>query len=366
MAITLDYDRVRALLEATFTEVETELVQGHPASGVPQPVMQACDVIFRSETQAYREVLLGCIVARVLDRRVNVRQPYARQGPNAFGGRGLDERVINPFLHAHDIPSSRGPYLSVFRRSVQFDNATRGGVRDQQGYDALLVVLDYLERIVDDAPLNALLRFVLRQFAELREAAQVPVVRLQRLSLSQYNVLIGGLLETPSGGRFPVLLVQATVLTIRDAFGLNWEIIAQGINVADRPAGVGGDITIARDGRPLLVIEVTEQPVNRARLVATFRTKIAPSSLTDYLFVQRAATIPTEVILQTERYFAQGHEVNIVEIRRWILDILTVIGQQGRNAFLRRFQDLLDSPEIPRVLKAAWNELVARAVQGGP
>jgi hypothetical protein len=363
MAIPLDYDHARAILEQTFAAVEAELVQGRPIAAIPDAVAAACAVIFQSETQSFREVLLGCVVAKILDRRVNVRQPYARQGLRAFGARGLDERVINPFLQEHQIPASRGAYLAVFRRSVQFVPATRGGLRDQKGYDAFLVVLEYLERMADDARLDALLRFVLRRFAELREAAQVTIQRLQRLSLLQYDALIGGLLATASGGRFPVLLVQAMVLAMKDAFGLDWEIVSQGINVADRPAGVGGDITIARNGTPLLVIEVTEQPVDRARLVATFRTKIAPAALADYLFVQRAAEIPAGVLQQAQQYFAQGHEVNFVEVRRWVLDVLATVGREGRNAFLRRLQDLIDSPEIPRVLKAAWNDLIGRIVQ---
>jgi hypothetical protein len=366
MAAHLNYNRARNVLEEAFREVEADLRQGRPAPDVPDFVVRACATIFQSETQSYREVLLGCIVAKILDHSVNVRQPYARQGPKAFGARSLDQKVINPFLQDHQIPASRGAYLAVFRRSVQFVPQTKEGLRDQRGYDAFLEVLGYLEGVADDARLGAFLRFVLRRFAELREAAQVTVNRLQRLSLPQYDALIAGLLALQSGGRLPVLLVQATVLAMRETLGLNWEIISQGINVADRPVGVGGDITIARRGTPVLVIEVTEQPVDRARLVATFRTKISPAALTDYLFVQRAAEIPPELLQQAQQYFAQGHEVSFVEIRRWVLDVLAAIGREGRNAFLRTIQDLIDSADIPGWLKAAWNELIARIVGGGP
>jgi hypothetical protein len=172
VAVLLDYERARAVLETTFPDVERDLAERRPASAVPGSVADACTAIFQSETQSYREVLLGCIVAKILDHRVNVRQPYAGQGQRAFGGRALDEKVINPFLHEHQIPSSRGAYLAVFRRSVEFIPATRGGLRDKEGYDAFLVVLEYLDRTTDGDRLDALLRFVLRKFAELREAAR--------------------------------------------------------------------------------------------------------------------------------------------------------------------------------------------------
>lgn len=132
--------------------------------------------------------------------------------------------------------------------------------------------------------------------------------------------------------------------------------------MADHPAGVGGDITIAKNGTTVLVIEVTEQPVDKARLVATFTAKIAPHAIADYLFVQEAAEIPNEVLQQAQHYFAQGHEVSFVEIRRWVLDVLAAVGRGGRDIFLQKLQDLIDSREIPATLKTRWNDLVTKIV----
>ncbi len=253
----IDYDSARKLLYDTFHEVEADFLRVLVPKADPLfrlfPVN--CEVLFRSRTQAYREVLLGCIVARIQDRNINIRQPYAGQGPNAFSGRTLDERVINPFLHDKRIPSSHGPYLSVFRRSVPFDADTRKGLRDEPGYDAFLKALTHVELASQDSELLALLRYLLFKFAELREAADVSLSRLQRMSLEQYDTLVSGLLATPSGGRFPVLVVVATFIVIKEFFRLNWEIEWQGINVADIARGAGGDVTISEAGQTLMVAE---------------------------------------------------------------------------------------------------------------
>jgi hypothetical protein len=124
--------------------------------------------------------------------------------------------------------------LSTFRRGIQFDEGTTRGVRDIKGYRAFLELVGYLERTEDDQALLHFLRYLLLMFVRLREAAVVPLTRLQRISLEQYGVLISGLLATPSGGRFPVLLVTAAFSTIKHFFGLDWEVTAQGINVAGR------------------------------------------------------------------------------------------------------------------------------------
>lgn len=362
-AISINYNTARDVLDRAFREVETDFTEGRPSPKVPDFVADACTAIFQSETQSYREALLGCIVAKCVDRRVNVRHPYISQGSNAFSGRRLDEKVINPFLQTHKIPASRGAYLAVFRRSVEFVPQTRAGLRDQKGYDAFLKVLGYLENIEEDDKLDVLLKFVLRKFIELRQGAQVLVQRLQRrLSLPQYNTLVTKMLAIRSGGRFPVLLVQAAVLAMKEAFNLDWEIIVQGINVADRPAGVSGDITIRRNSEPVLVIEVTERPVAEERLVTTFEGKIAPAKLTDYIFVQGATKVPANVLKQAQQYFAQGYDVSFVEIRSWILNVLAAIGRNGRDSFLRKLQDLIDSPEISSALKTQWNALIAEIV----
>jgi hypothetical protein len=308
--------------------------------------------LFRSNTQAYREVLVGCAIARIQDRSINVRLPYVKQAQDAYNGRTLDERVVNPFFRDNRIPSSYGPYLGVFRRSVAFTEGTREGLRDKTAYDALLALIEYLQSTQDDGQLRGFLRHLLFRFAQLREAASIPLTRLQRISLEQYDTLVTGLLTAPSGGRFPVLLVLAAFRAIRDFFGVDWTVEFQGINVADAAAGAGGDITVRSGERVLLAAEITERPVDRNRVVATFNTKIAPSAIEDYLFLVRLADLDEAARAQARHYFAQGHEVNFLDIKDWILMSLATMGTRGRALFNRNLMELLDEPDVPRPLKA--------------
>lgn len=307
-------------------------------------------------------MLLGCVIARIQDKAINIRQPYVNQGPNAFNGRTLDERVINPFLQDNRIPSSKGPYLNVFRRSVEFNESTRGGVRDKKAYDAFLVVLSRLQAASDDSSLQQVLRYLLYRFLELREKASVPLARIQRMSLEQFEALISGLLETPSGGRLPVLLVVATFTTIKEFFKLDWEISYQGINVADIASGAGGDITIKRGDRILMAAEVTERPVDRARVLSTFSAKIAPIGIEDYLFFVRPGAPTADALQQVRQYFAQGHEVNFLTIKDWTMAILATIGSDGRALFTKTLLELLDSPDTPVTLRVSWDQQVERVI----
>ncbi|RLA87571.1 MAG: hypothetical protein DRG58_10420, partial [Deltaproteobacteria bacterium] len=233
----IDYVQARKLLDDAIIAAEAFLLQNVKLP-MQQDIRNCCKIVFSSNTQAYREVLLGCTVARILDKSINIRQPYIDQGPNAFSGRTLDEKVVNPFLHDKRIPSTRGPYLSVFRRSVQFDLSIREGLRDKLGYDAFLKVIGYLEVISDDLELENFLQYLLYNFVEIREAAHIQLYKPQRLSFEQFDTLISGLLATPSGGRLPVFLVVAAFRKVKTFFGLHdWSIAWQEINAADTASG---------------------------------------------------------------------------------------------------------------------------------
>lgn len=355
---SVDYDASRRVLEAEFARVESESLYGKDPKASPD-TQAHFDTIFRSRTQAYREVLLGCVLARLNDRRVDIHKPYVNLGKNAYNGRTLDEKVVNPFLHEKRIPSSRGPFLAVFRRSVKFGRATRGGTKDKKGYDAFTTLLNVISDVSEDARLKEILRYLLFRFTQLRVAAAIPLSNLHRISLEQYGQLIEGLLSTASGGRFPVLLVEATFLAIKKAYNLNWSIEVQGINVTDRAAGVGGDITIFQGQSILLAVEVTERPIERSRVMSTFQTKIAPQGIDDYLFLVRGET-GEDAMRQARQYFSQGHEVNFLEIKSWILMVLATIGKAGRAIFNEAVLAKLTDSEIPAELKLAWNTQIDR------
>jgi len=354
----IDYQATRQRLDREFDAVEEAALRGQPPTWKDAALRERFDEIFQSRTQAYREVLLGCILAKLQDLTIDIHKPYVGQGETSYNGRTLDERVVNPFLHDRRIPSSRGPFLSAFRRSVAFVPETRDGLRDKEGFDALLAIIDKVDEAKESYLLRTL-RYTLYRLIELRDAAEIPLSRLQRLSLEQYDRLIEGLLDTPSGGRFPVLLIETAFTTIRDTFGLSWVIEVQGINAADRAVGVGGDITIRAGDAIIMAVEVTERPVDRNRVTATFQTKIAPQGIQDYLFFVRNE-VGDDVLRQVRQYFAQGHEINFLQMRDWLRILLATLGRSGRETFNRIIIEKLQAAEIATALKVAWNYQIAQ------
>ena len=248
------------------------------------------------------------------------------------------------------------PYLSAIRRNVSFREETAKGLRDKKAWTALLTFIGELEAA--DATLARLyLRHLMREFVRLREAADIALAHIARLSLDQYRNLIAGMLGVPSGGLIPVLLSVAMFETIKECFDLDWNIQWQGINAADQASGAGGDITITEEGETVLVVEVTERPIDRSRVVATFNTKIAPQGINDYLFF--GTVIPGKAAKEAARqYFAQGHDISFLSVEEWLVHSLGTVGPKCRAMFTAKFLELLGRREVPAGLKMAWNDQV--------
>ena len=361
----IDYVLCRDLTENAFNQAEAELLSGERPESLFQTIDDALDVIFLSRTQAYREAFTGCILARFNDKSIDITKPYVSQGEEAFNGRTLDEQVVNPILQQRRIPASRGPYLSVFRRSVEFNLATREGVRDKRGYDAFLRLLAYTAAESDDETLLQLLQETAYRFVRIREDRDIPLNRIQRMSLSQTTSLVRHLLATPSGGRLPMLIVVAALQVVKETFNLDWDIAWEGINVADAASGLSGDIVVSRNGQTIIAAEVTEREVDRNRVVATFNNKIGPNPMDDYLFFVRSEAQNSEALQQVRQYFAQGHEINFVVVEDWVGALLATAGREGRSRFTTELLVLLGDPDVPTTLRVAWNDLTDRVISEG-
>lgn len=324
---------------------------------IGESLAEKVELLFLSQTQAYRETFLGSMIAKLEAPEVNLSLAYVNLGPDAYNGRTIDEKIVNPVLQSNRIPVSSGPYLNVFRRSVRFIAETRSGVRDKQGYDAFLSLMEAFES-ADSEGREKIVAFVLRRFLLLREASQVPVTKLNRVSLVQLEYLIEGLLVVPSGGLIPVVLISTAFAAMNQQFALSWEVAVQGINEADAASSAGGDITIRSGEKIVFAAEVTERPLDRERVLATFQNKIGPAAIEDYLFFVKLESASPEALNQARQYFAQGSEVNVLDLRLWLSTLLSVIGKEGRSIFNKLLTERLDKDETPRSMKMAWNRLV--------
>ncbi|HUB26273.1 MAG TPA: hypothetical protein VL992_12660, partial [Tepidisphaeraceae bacterium] len=69
----IDYSSARTLLEEMLRNASSEFLAGSPVPAIPNKVAEHSGKVFQSKTQAYREVLLGCTVAKIQDPTIDPR-----------------------------------------------------------------------------------------------------------------------------------------------------------------------------------------------------------------------------------------------------------------------------------------------------
>ncbi len=177
MGRAINYEQARQELEAGFELAEQDF-EDKTTMAAPKRVENAVNALFASKIQVFREALIGCCLAQIIDQAIEIRLPYMNQADNAYNGRTLDEKVVNPFLHEREAPSSKGPFLSTFRRNIRFVPSTVRGLRDKEAFRAMLRLIDEL-RERDEEGARELLRYLLYFFVDLRD---VPSSRFRGLT----------------------------------------------------------------------------------------------------------------------------------------------------------------------------------------
>jgi hypothetical protein len=65
-----------------------------------------------------------------------------------------------------------------------------------------------------------------------------------------------------------------------------------------------------------------------------------------------ASSIPNEEAFKVaQQYFAQGHDINFLSVKDWLINLLGTIGAKCREIFSDEFLNLLDSSKVPAILK---------------
>jgi hypothetical protein len=356
----VDTDTARALLSETFELAESDHRDGAPIS-FPPAIVAATERLFLSETQAYRDALPSCAIARIIDPQIDIRLPATAYGENAFSGRSLAEKVVTPFLRDRSVPTSASPFLSAVRGGAKFMKGGEPRIqRDKDGFAALVEIVDYL-RERDAAAVKNYLRYLLRRFIVLRESHNIALKRISKPNLEQLSHLIQGMLTVKSGGRIPALLATAMFQTIGECHALGWEVEFQGINVADKVSGAVGDIAIRKGGALVLGVEVTERPIDQARVTLTFNQKVSPSGLADYLFITTAKP-EEEALAAARRYTSVGHEMNFVPLAGWLVHNLATVGPVCRSLYQAKMIELLGAQGVPAEIRVAWNDKMDEAI----
>ena len=192
------------------------------------------DALANSTTVAIRYALVTQLLGKIADSSRNLLTlQLADSGPGAWDARSFATAVVVPWVTDNQqvLGTSLEPYASKPLRRERLERAMPN-VRDKHGWPHLVDLLDELDA-ADHLALVAAFRRVLKALVRRLAAQTFGYAIPKRISLPAVSKMVGGFLDTPSGGLRPLAVTTALLDTIGRAFGLFSHVEAQGINEAD-------------------------------------------------------------------------------------------------------------------------------------
>lgn len=178
---------------------------------VPTAVANSVDVLVGWKNVSPLTVLLTSLVKKSVDPEQDIRMHRAEL-PGGYSGRGLDSKIVTPFLAKNGFPymkSGSGWLTRSFEQSHPYDLSYPGKVSGRGIKDAFLRAIDSIEREIVDP--NALIVYMLQGMIQRRDKETVALSKPTNLTISEIMSYLNRHFASGGSGkaRLPVLAVYA-------------------------------------------------------------------------------------------------------------------------------------------------------------
>ena len=289
-----------------------------------------------------------------------------------FSGRGLDEKVITPFLDKEEFPCMEGGTGWLTRSFEQFAPYSldyRGNITPGVLKASFLLIVDRIENGGD--PLRCM-KFILRYLYDWRRKhGQLQMSKPVGKGITEIVDLIRNHWERTeeSASRLPVLAVFAAYICLTSEVKRYKKCKLQQLrphNASDTRTGRVGDIQVnGEGGTPMEVVEIKHARPITTKLVASSMKKISVGGARTYYILSTNENInPREMagISQEIQYARQnfGCQVIVNGVSTTLKYYLRLLAETDK--FVREYAKLMESDSgVAFGAKRFWNELVARA-----
>lgn len=316
-------------------------------------------------------LLMACLLAKLHQPHVDLRNPYTEIGGNKnFSGRRYDEDHLMGFINEHRLPAN--PTTAFLTPTLRNIDAPLTIDRDLVGrpralYQKSLALLDDVAegRAQADLLFIELLRILIRFRDEKLARMASLIAALERsqdalpLSSEAVVTLVSQHLACKNASRLPVLIIAAAYEAVGTKLAESL-LPLNAHNAADRQTGALGDVEICLVGEDAVVTayemkmkRVTRDDVDHAV------TKIARAGtrIHNYLFVTTDLIDPVVAKYASSMYEKlDGTEVAILDCIGFLRQFLHLF-HRCRAAYLDAYQNLvLNEPDsaVSQTLKEAF------------
>ena len=358
-----------ALLEALYNRA-LELYEGDgQTSNLPAPHDGYCQTIITQQEQnkAVLAVLITLLVKKLRTPEQDIRQHQAGL-EGGFSGRGLDTRVVTPFLRNHDFPymqSGSGWLTRSLEQSRPYDLNYPGNITPARVKSAFLRLVDAVQCQGLSAE-NVLLGIFVGLIRFRDQNINLVLSRPVNLSVAQVVNKISRHHSRQITGvaRLPVLAVHAILSILAREAGRydNCTVLPlEHHNTADTRTDLIGDTHIVDANNALFEgYEIKHNIPITSGLIRTSFEKLRTTPVQRFYIL---TTYPHDNYSEFEpdiQRVAQDHGCQLIVngVDRTLLYYLRLIG--STREFVDAYVTNLETdPSVTFQLKEAWNEIVA-------
>lgn len=318
--------------------------------------------IFSSRTKTYQYAVITQLLAKLDDPTKDARCIQKREGdldPSRFDARSICSKVVVPWERAAGSPLGLkdDPYVNNPMRVPDFAMAFQHKQKDKKTWADLVALFEHVQQ--EPASTRSLLMQCLLMIRAMREGQQVKFPTPQRASLQDTLHVTHAFLKTRSGGARLQLVGFAVFDAIRKSWGIFDEVVTAPVNASDAASGKSADIVCRRASKVVMACEVKDRDMNIEMLHGTI-TNARLEKVTELFALVRGkdSRHEEEIRSRIDREFKHGMNVYVLESDAFLALVLALIGESGRQHYLRSMVEGMEVMNLPFETKRDWAKLL--------
>ncbi len=320
------------------------------------------------KNKAVLAVTCTLMYKKIIDPNQDIRLHQANM-PDGFSGRGLDTKIVTPFLRSENFPymaSGTGWLTRSFEQSKPYYKNYDGGISPPDIKTAFLNIIDEIESGLDA---RECLQFIFSNLLEWRQNnASLNLAKPSNLMIEEIVNLVEEHWKSGLNGsaKLPVLSIFAayTCLVEEVKKYKNCELLdLLSHTSADTKSKRLGDIDVINlDDTPFESVEIKHNIKITQQLVSGLREKIAGSGTKTFYILstdeninsEELAAINDQIVEMKKKYGCQVIVNGVTKSLKYYLRLI-----DNTSKFISIYVELLeDDDEITFDLMHKWNELV--------
>ena len=359
----------RGALEGLYADAIARRREGVAVS-FPESAAASLGVIIERQegNKGVLAVLLTLLLKKIVTPEQDIRL-HQDGMDGGFSGRGLDTRVVTPFLKDHNFPSmSESGWLTrSLEQGLPYDLNYPGSIRPAAVKGAFLAIVNDVQTQGVSAE-AALLRLLIGLIEHRERSANIILDRPVNLSIDEtvdklrrhYGRSIPGAARLPTLAIHAILTVLARETRERGRYA-NCEVLPlEHHNAADSRTRSIGDVSVAdAEGNPFEGYEIKHNIPITHNLVRDSVEKFRTTPVQRYYILTTHIREDYSEFDEQRKQVADSHgcELIVNGVERTLLYYLRLI--RGTRDFVNEYVSNLETdPSVSFDLKMAWNEIV--------